>query len=152
GLRDTDTAVLVDGLRLRDAAGPQADASGLLQDLVVADTGRIEVLRGAGSSLYGTDATGGGVNIGTDEGGGRTRGSIDLDGGSLGAAHGAAHLAGGFHQDRIQYSAGVTHWNVTSGVDGDSPARNTSGQGKVTFRLSKMAWLEARVYTGQSFG
>src|SRR5215469_11190614 len=76
GLRITDTAVLVDGLRLRDAAGTQADASGMLQDLVLADTGRIEVLRGAGSSLYGTDAIGCVVNLVTDEGGGRTHGSV----------------------------------------------------------------------------
>lgn len=152
GLRDTDTAVLVDGMRLRDAAGTQADASGVLQDLVIADTSRIEVLRGAGSSLYGTDATGGVVNIVTDEGGGRTRGSVTLDGGSLGSVHGAAHLAGGFYEDRIQYSLGVTHWNVMTGVDGDSPARNTSGQGQVTFRLSKIVSLSARVYAGDSFG
>jgi vitamin B12 transporter len=152
GLRNTDTAVLVDGLRLRDAAGTQADASGVLQDLVIADTSRIEILRGAGSSLYGTDATAGVVNIVTDDGGGRTRGSVALDGGSLGSVHGAVHLAGGFHDDRIQYSFGATHWNVMSGVDGDSPARNTSGQGQVTFRLSRIMSLTARIYAGDSFG
>jgi vitamin B12 transporter len=151
GLRNTDTAVLVDGLRLRDAAGTQADASGVLQDLVITDTSRIEVLRGTGSSLYGTDATGGVVNIVTDEGGGRTRGSIGVDGGSLGSVRGTAHLAGGFQQDRIQYSLGVTHWNVMSGVDGDSPARNTSEQGQVVYRLSRIASLSARVYAGDSF-
>jgi vitamin B12 transporter len=151
GLRDTDTSVLVDGMRLRDASGTQGDASGVLEDLVIADTGRIEVLRGTGSSLYGTDATGGVVNIVTGEGGGRTRGSITADGGSLGAARGVAHLSGGFDQDRIQYSVGITHWNVTSGIDGNSPARNTSGQGQVTFRLSPIAFLTARVFAGDSF-
>ena len=151
GLRNTDTAVLVDGLRLRDAAGTQADASGVLQDLVITDTSRIEVLRGTGSSLYGTDATGGVVNIVTDEGGGRTRGSIGVEGGSLGSVRGTAHLAGGLLQDRIQYSFGVTHWNVMSGVDGDSPARNTSGQGQATYRLSKIASISARIYAGDSF-
>jgi outer membrane receptor protein involved in Fe transport len=152
GLRNTDTAVLVDGLRLRDAAGTQADASGVLQDLVLTDTAQIEVLRGAGSSLYGTDATGGVVNIVTDEGGARTRGSIAVDGGSLGSVRGTAHLAGGLLRDRVQYSLGLTHWNVTSGVDGDSPARNTSGQGQVTIRLSPIAWISGRVYAGDSFG
>jgi vitamin B12 transporter len=34
GLRDQDTAVLVDGLRLRDASATQADASGLIEDLL----------------------------------------------------------------------------------------------------------------------
>ena len=151
GLRNPDTAVLVDGLRLRDAAVTQADASGVLQDLMITDTSRIEVLRGAGSSLYGTNATGGVVNIVTDEGGGRTRGSIGVDGGSLGSVRGTAHLAGGLVQDRIAYSLGVTHWNVTSGVDGDSPARNTSEQGQVTYRISQIASLSARIYAGDSF-
>lgn len=151
GLRNADTAVLVDGMRLRDAAGTQADASGVLQDLVITDTSRIETLRGAGSSLYGTDATGGVVNIVTDPGGGRTRGSIGIDGGSLSAVRGIARLAGGFRQDRFQYSLGVTHWNVMGGVDGDSPARNTSAQGQLTYRLSPIAWLTGRIYFGDSF-
>jgi vitamin B12 transporter len=151
GLRNADTAVLVDGLRLRDAAGTQADASGVLQDLVIANTSRIEVLRGAGSSLYGTDAIGGVVNIVTDEGGGRTRGSLLVDGGSLGSVRGIAHVAGGFNRDRVEYSLGVTHWNVMSGVDGDSPARNTSGQGQITYRLSRIATVSARIYAGDSF-
>ena len=151
GLRNTDTAVLVDGLRLRDAAGTQADASGVLQDLVITDTRQIEVLRGSGSSLYGTDATGGVVNIITDQGGGRTHGSVQLDGGSLGTVRGMAHLAGGFDRDRVEYSFGVTHWNVMNGVDNDSPARNTSGQGEISYRLSRIATVSARVYTGDSF-
>jgi vitamin B12 transporter len=151
GLRNADTAVLVDGLRLRDAAGTQADASGVLQDLVITNTSQVEVLRGSGSSLYGTDATGGVVNIITDEGGGRTRGSVLFDGGSLGSVRGTAHLAGGFDHDRVEYSAGITHWNVMSGVNGDSPARNTSGQGQITYRLSRIATISARIYTGDSF-
>jgi len=151
GLRNADTAVLIDGLRLRDAAGTQADASGVLQDLVITNTSQVEVLRGAGSSLYGTDATGGVVNIVTDAGGGRTRGGVQVDGGSLSQVRGMAHLAGGLDRDRVQYSFGVTHWNVMSGVDGDSPARNTSGQGQVTWRLSPIATISARIYTGDSF-
>jgi len=151
GLRPTDTAVLVDGLRLRDAAGTQADASDVLEDLVLTDTNHIEVLRGAGSSLYGTDATGGVVNIVTDSGGGRTRGSISIDGGSLGSIRGSAHLAGSVGGGRIQYSAGVTHWNVLDGIDGDSPARNTSEQGEITFRLSRIMSLSARIYGADTF-
>ena len=151
GLRNADTAVLVDGLRLRDAAGTQADASGVLQDLVIADTSRIEVLRGTGSALYGTDATGGVVNIVTDQGGGRTRGSVLADGGSLGSVRGVARIAGGLAHERLDYSLGVTHWNVMSGVDGDSPARNTSAQGQAMYRLSRIVSLSARIFFGDSF-
>ncbi len=107
GMRDVDTAVLVDGLRLRDAAALHGDASGLIQDLVATDAGRIEVMNGAGSSLYGTNAIGGVLNILTEEGGGRTRGSVLAEGGSLGSARARAQVAGALAGERIQYSAGL---------------------------------------------
>ena len=107
GLRTEDTAVLVDGLRLRDASATQADASGLIEDLLFTDASRVEVMNGSGSSLYGTNAIGGVINVITDEGGGRTRGSVLLEGGSLGTFRGKAQLAGGFSKrpNRIQSGA-----------------------------------------------
>jgi vitamin B12 transporter len=151
GLRDQDTAVLVDGLRLRDASATQADASGLIEDLMFTDASQVEVMRGSGSSLYGTNAIGGVINVITDEGGGRTRGSVLLEGGSLGAFRGRAQLSGGFHNDRIEYSLGVTETDVTSGLNGDAPFRNTSTQGRVTFHLSPSLRLTARLYGADSF-
>src|SRR2546428_90422 len=59
GLRNEDTAVLVDGLRFREVGAPQGDASGFLADLILTDVDRLEVLRGTGSSLYGSNAIGG---------------------------------------------------------------------------------------------
>jgi len=151
GLRDQDTAVLVDGLRLRDASATQADASGLIEDLLFTDASRVEVMRGSGSSLYGTNAIGGVINVITDEGGGRTRGSLLVEGGSLGAFRGRAQLSGGFRKDRIQYSLGVSETDVTTGVGGDAPFRDTSLQGRVTFHLSASIRLTARLYGADSF-
>jgi iron complex outermembrane receptor protein len=152
GMRDQDTAVLVDGLRLRDPSATQGDASGLVEDLLFTDANRVEVLRGSGSSLYGTNAIGGVLNVITDEGGGRTRGSVLMEGGSLGEFRGRAQLAGGMRQDRIQYSAGVSHMDVISGVGGDAPYRDTSAQGRVTFHLTPSLRLSARVYGADAFG
>jgi iron complex outermembrane receptor protein len=151
GLGPQDTAVLIDGMRFRDATATQGDASGIIEDMVVTDVDRIEILRGVGSSLYGTNAIGGVVNVITDAGGGRTRGSVLLEGGSLGTFRGRGQLSGGLRSDRIQFSAGFSHLNVTSGVDGDDPARNTSGQGHVSFRLTPTARLTARVYSADTF-
>ena len=142
---------MVDGLRFRDASATQADASGLLEDLLVTNIDHIEILRGSGSSLYGTNAIGGAINIITNEGGGRTRGSLLLEGGSLGLFRGRAQWEGGLKDNRIQYSAGLAHLNVTSGWDGDSPARNTSGQGRISVRLSPRTQLIARFYGADSF-
>ena len=151
GLRNQDTGVLIDGLRFRDASAPQSDASGLLQDLMVTSVDRVEILRGSGSSLYGTNAIGGVINVITAPGGGRTRGSVLLEGGSLGLLRGRAQVAGGTFRDRLQYSAGVAHLNVIEGVDGDDPARNTSGQGSVSMHLAPGLVLTGRLYTSDSF-
>jgi outer membrane cobalamin receptor len=151
GLRTEDTAILVDGLRLRDASATQADASGLIEDLLFTNASQIEVMRGAGSSLYGTNAIGGVINVITDEGGGRTRGSVLLEGGSLGTSRGRAQLAGGFLSDRIEYSLGVADTDVTSGVGGDAPFRDTSVQSRVTFHLSPSIRLTARLFGADSF-
>ncbi len=151
GLRNQDTAVLVDGLRFRDPSAPQGDAEGYISDLLVTGTSRVEVLRGSGSSLYGTNAIGGVVNIVTDEGGGPTHGSLLAEGGGLGLLRGRAQLAGGSGAHRVAYSASVAHLNVTRGVDGDDAARNTSGQGRVLFRLTPTTTLSARLYAADAF-
>ncbi len=152
GLRSQDTAVLIDGLRFRDVTAVRGDASGFIGDLAVADTGRIEVLRGSGSSLYGTNAVGGVVNVVTDEGGGPFRGSLLAEGGGLGFARARAQVSGGAGEaDRVVYSAGVSHLNVSRGVDGDDAARNTTAQGRALFRLTPTTSLSARAYASDSF-
>ena len=152
GQRTSDTAVLVDGLRLRDASSTQADASGFIEDLLLANTSQVEVMRGSGSSLYGTNAIGGVINIITDEGGGRTRGSVLFEGGSLGTSRARAQLSGGFLDNKIQYSAGAAETDVTSGVGGDAPYRDTSVQGRITFHLTPSLRLTARLLGADSFG
>ena len=151
GLPAQDTAVLIDGMRFRDPSSTQGDASALIQDLVVTDSSSVEILRGAGSSLYGTNAVGGVVNILTDEGGGRNHGSILAEGGGEGTFRGRAELGGGALKDRLDYSAGVSFLDVIRGLDGDSPARTASAQGRVTWRLNSNTEIFARLYTADSF-
>jgi len=150
GLRDQDTAVLIDGLRLRDPSATQGDASALVEDLLFTDTNRVEVLHGSGSSLYGTDAIGGVINVITDEGGGRTRGNVLVEGGSLGTFRGRALVSGG--AGRLQYSLGATETDIASGVGGEAPYRDGGAQGSVTFHLSPSVRLIARFFGGDSFG
>ena len=151
GMRDIDTAVVVDGMRLRDAAILHGDATGLIEDLLFVNPSRVEVLNGAGSSLYGTSAIGGVVNIVTDDGGGRTRGSVLAEGGSLGTMRGRAQVAGGAMNDRLQYSAGLAYADVTRGVDGDDPFRDASVHGSLSYRLPSTTLLHARLFGGDSF-
>src|SRR6266536_54117 len=150
GLRNEDTAVLIDGLRFRDAAATQGDASGFLEDLIVTDVSRVEVLRGSGSSLYGSNAIGGVINLVTDEGGGPFHGNLLAEGGQLGMFRGRAQVAGGTRTNSIVYSAGFSHLNVTRGIDGQDEARNTSGQGRVLFSLTPTTTLSGRIYAANS--
>jgi len=151
GLPPQDTAVLIDGMRFRDPTATQGDASALFQDLICTDTSTVEILRGAGSSLYGTNAVGGVVNILTDQGGLPNHGSVLIEGGGQDMFLGRAEFAGGAAHDRLQYSAGLTHLDVLSGIDGDSPARTTSGQARASWRIDNTTQIFARLYAADSF-
>ncbi len=66
------SAVLIDGIRINDPSAP--DGSAVLSDLLVNNIKSIEVLRGPESTLYGSDAIGGVVNIITQRGAGKALG------------------------------------------------------------------------------
>ena len=151
GLRATDTSVLIDGFRLRDAASPQGDTSAFLGDLLLADTDRIEVLRGSGTSLYGTHATGGVINIITASGTSGFHGEVGAQGGGLGLFQGLAKVSGGAFDSRLRFSLGATHLNVTKGIDGNDRARNSLGHGSVQYRLGSSTELTARILANDSF-
>ena len=151
GMRVYDTAVLIDGFRFRDTSAPQGDATGFLEELLVVDTDRVEVLRGSGSSLYGSHATGGLVNIVTNQGGGPFHGSLDVEGGGLGMLRSAARFAGGAWNERLLYSAAATHLNVMKGIDDDDRTRTTSGHGFIQYRLSSASTLSGRIFANDSF-
>jgi iron complex outermembrane receptor protein len=151
GLRSHDTAVLIDGLRFRDAASTQSDATGFLADLAVVNTDRVEILRGSGSSLYGTHAMGGVVDIRSDQGGGKAHGEISAEGGGLGFLRGLARAGGDLGAGRLLYSGGVSHINVTHGVDPFDPYRNTVAQGFARYNFTPRVSISGRIFAGQSF-
>ena len=67
GANANQVQVLVDGVRVKSPTLGQVDLSDISPDLIE----RIEVIRGAQSTLYGADAIGGVVNIITKQGHGR---------------------------------------------------------------------------------
>jgi vitamin B12 transporter len=151
GLRSFDTGVLVDGLRFRDAADTQGSANGFINELNVVSLDRVEVLRGSGSSLYGSNAIGGVVNLVTDSGGGRLRGQAQIEGGGLGLVRGRGAVAGGAMDDRLFYSAGLSQLNVIDGVDGDDRTRQTSLHGLLGYHFTPNVTLSGRVFANDAF-
>jgi iron complex outermembrane receptor protein len=145
GLRATDTGILVDGMRFRDSGAVQGDAAAFLGDLLLGGSDRIEVLRGSGSSLYGTHSTGGVINLLTATGGGPLRAELSQEGGGLGLYRGLARLSGSALRQRLGYSAALNHLQVASGVDGVERFRNWSGQAAAQWRLQDAHSLGLRV-------
>ena len=97
--------VLIDGVRVNDNGG------GYDFDRVsAAEIERVEVVRGAQSALYGSDAIGSVIQIftkrGTPDSGPRLSGSFE--GGSFGTTRGDVRVLGGA-ADRVDYQLGVAH-------------------------------------------
>jgi iron complex outermembrane receptor protein len=151
GLPASAGAILVDGLRFRDAATTQGDATSFLPALNVVDTDHIEVLRGSGSSLYGTNAVGGAVNIVTDQGGGPLHGQAQVEGGTLGLFRARGTIAGGALQDKLKYTFGLLHLNVTSGVDGQDAYRSSGLQSFARYDFTPRLSLSGRFWGSDDF-
>jgi iron complex outermembrane receptor protein len=151
GLPASAGAILVDGLRFRDAGTTQADATSFLSALNFVNADHIEVLRGSGSSLYGTNAVGGAVNVVSDQGGGPLHGDLQVEGGNIGFFRTRANIGGGAFGDRFKYSAGILHLNVMSGVDGQDANRSSGLQGFARYDLTPKMSLSGRFWGSDDF-
>lgn len=119
GLDSDQTLVVQDGIVLNNPAtfGNTFDFS----KLDTRDIERIEVIRGAQSTLYGSDAIGGVINIVTKEGSQGIKGSGFLEGGSLRTLQGGATVRGG----NRNISGRMTLGGITTG--GFSSAEEANG-------------------------
>jgi vitamin B12 transporter len=151
GLRGSDTAVLIDGMRFRDAGSPQNDPGGFLEDMVTVDTERIEFMRGSSSSLYGPNSMAGVINIASRPGGRPTHGEFRAEGGGLGMIRSVLGVGGGLGADRFGYSGSISHLNITQGVRDRSPYRNTSVQGAARYSFTPNVTLTGRVWGNTSY-
>lgn len=146
GLRPDAAAVLVDGLRFRDASTTQSDAQSFLANLNFVAAEKVEVLRGSGSSLYGTNAVGGVINIVTRAGGGDLRGEAQAESGTLGLTRVRGSVGGGAFDRRLSYSAGLLQLHLRDGLDGDDAARSSGGQGQARYRIDGATSLTLRLF------
>jgi vitamin B12 transporter len=79
GANSGHTLLLVDGMR----AGSATTGTPNLSAMPLSQIERVEILRGSASSLYGSDAIGGVIQVFTRKGEGETKASADLTTGSL---------------------------------------------------------------------
>ncbi len=92
GAESDQTLVLIDGIEVNSPTLGSFDFSNLTTENIA----RIEVLRGSGGTLYGSQAIGGVINIMTKKGEGKPTASISAEGGN-GSTHREALTFSGAH-------------------------------------------------------
>ena len=131
GMRNQVTALLVDGIRVRYVSAITGDASAFLSDLTLTSVSRVEVLRGSGSSVYGTNAVGGTVDLQTPTARRGTHGQIGGAFGGLGLGRFRGNISHGTESGKFGINAGVSRTVYAKGIDGDDDAANTNFQTRI---------------------
>ncbi|HEV7746205.1 MAG TPA: TonB-dependent receptor [Pyrinomonadaceae bacterium] len=144
GQRQFDTAVLLDGLRVRDASDIGGSAASLTSDLVTVATDRVEILRGSGSSIYGTNAIGGVVNIVPETPTSGLHFEVGAEGGGLRTFRERVKVSGG--NGHAGLSLGLSRLDVRRGVDGEDQYGNSAGTGRFLFAPSSSITIAVNLY------
>ncbi len=119
GTESDHILVLIDGVKL----GSATSGSTAFEDLPLDQIERIEIVRGPRSSLYGSEAIGGVIQIFTRKGGTGLKPSFNLGAGSYGAKNISGGLSGGNENSWFNLSIGHTR------TDGFDSCENTTTAG-----------------------
>lgn len=112
GTNSNHTKILLDGIDMADPSTPTNVFD--VGKLDTADIARVEVLRGPGSGLYGSDAIGGVINVITKDGEGPFTATGRLEGGSFDSFNQDAGVSGS--SDQFHYRLTLSHQH-----EGDTP-------------------------------
>lgn len=151
GLRNQDTALLLDGIRFRDATAITGDASPFLSDFTLTSVSRVQVLRGSGSSLYGTNAIGGVVDFETPRPQGGWHGQLSGAAGGLGLARFRGNTSYGTGNGKYGFNLGLARTNYFEGIDSDDDANNTNFQTRVELNPSQKTNISLRGFVSDAF-
>jgi vitamin B12 transporter len=136
GTKTSQTVILVDGVRLENPTSATAN----LETLPLAAIDRIEIVRGPMSSLYGSGAMGGVIQIFTRQGSGAPRPFVSAAVGSRGTAQLQAGVSGASGATRYSLAASVDRtdgWDVTLPYSGSyQQDRDGNGRRSLTGSLS----------------
>ena len=125
GAKSEHTLIMIDGVEMNDPmdTGRGYDFSKLTMDNIE----RIEIIRGPQSTLYGSDAMGGVINIITKKGEGKPKFFLSGEAGSYYTYNGSAGLSGG--TKRFNYSFGFSHFDTKGFSAADKKYGNTEKDG-----------------------
>lgn len=150
GLRNQDTAILIDGVRFRDPSAISGDATSFLSDVTLTSVSRVEVMRGSGSSLYGTNAIGGTVDLQTPIPQSGWHGQVSGAFGGLGMSRFRGNLSKGTSDGKYGFNVGLSRTAFTKGIDGEDNASNTGFQSRVELNPTSKTNISVRFFVSDA--
>lgn len=154
GAESEQTLVLIDGVKLND---PSSSGGGFdFADLLVNDIARIEILRGAQSALWGSQAIGGVVSIVTPVPAGPLSAASSAEYGSFGTAQATARVEAG--NDRFAWriggnyltTDGISAFDEQLGGREDDGYRNVGTHARALWYVNDAVTAELRSYWWRS--
>jgi vitamin B12 transporter len=150
GAESAQTVVLIDGVKVNDPSDPGASYD--FANLASGDIARIEVLRGPQSTLYGSEAIGGVINVITADATKPLQGDAQIEGGSYGTAYAKGAIGG--KADKFDWRIGA-YYDTTDGVSAfdkafggkEDDGSNSAGvSGHFRYDLTRDLQVDQRVY------
>ncbi|MGA6973960.1 MAG: TonB-dependent receptor, partial [Candidatus Binatus sp.] len=137
GSSPSQVLTLLDGVEVNTGGSGEYDFANLTTD----NASRIEVIRGAGGSLYGSSAIGGVINQITEEGTGAPKFSLLSDGGNWESERQVATASGAL--DRLGYSGSVSYYSTSGFQSVNSDYDNLSLTSRLDYHLTDDTVLRA---------
>ncbi|MGA7836910.1 MAG: TonB-dependent receptor, partial [Ignavibacteriaceae bacterium] len=132
GADPSQTQVLLDGSSLNMANDPSNTYD--FADLSTDNIERIEIIRGPQSTLYGSNALAGVINIITKKGRGKPKFSLSTEGGSYNTYKGALGLSGSL--EKFNYSLSLSKFKTDGFSSADEKFGNTEKDGTENYNTS----------------
>src|SRR5580704_3083231 len=154
GAESDQTVVVIDGVSLNDPSQPAGGFD--FENLLIGDISRIEILRGAQSTLYGSQAIGGVINIITTEPQPGLGADVQAEGGSLGT--GMVKGGIGDKSDNWSFRLGATDYATDSiptldrhyGGSIADPFHDSVVSGRATYDFTPDVQFDERAYWTKS--
>ena len=155
GNSSQSVVVLIDGMRIASATLGTSNFSQIQPEQIE----RIEILRGPASSLYGSDAIGGVIQIFTIKGKGDLHFDATAGYGSYNTQQAAASVSGNIKNTSFFAGVssittnGISSKKINSGLDSDKDSfRNLSFNGSITHSWADGQDIGAQLYTSNGHG
>ncbi len=142
GATAPQTLIMIDGVEVNTGASGLFDIANLTTD----NLSRVEVVRGAGGSLYGSQAIGGVVNLLSQEGEGTPKVSIQSEGGNRATQRQVLTASGA--EGNLGFSGGLSYFSTEGFQQINDNSDNLSGSSRLDYHLDEKTTIRgfARYY------